>query len=106
MAGKEGNMKNNRGETLIEVVFSFAVIAVVVASSTLVINAANKIINSNLDGRRLLQQEVAQLHMNQNLETIEGLNIQYTYSDGTNSYSDNFAVEKVRVTGGSLQKYR
>lgn len=96
----------NKGETLIEVVFSLAVLAIVVSTATVTINASSKILSSNIDGRNMIQQEVEELHLEMNLETVDTNTISYTYSDGTDTYSDSFTVEKVRVSGKTLQKYR
>lgn len=96
----------NKGETLIEIIFSLAVLSVVVATAAMVITASTKIISTNIDGRNSLQQEVEALAQNQNLETIESKTIQYSYSVGEDNYNDSFTVDKVRVMGRSLQKYQ
>ena len=96
----------NKGETLIEIIFSLAVLSVVVAAAAMVITASTKIISTNIDGRNSLQQEVEALAQNQNLETIESKTIQYSYSVGEDNYNDSFTVDKVRVMGRSLQKYQ
>lgn len=97
---------NNRGETMIEILFSLIVISIIVTMASMVIRSSNTIISTSVDSRSMLEEEVKDLSLDYNTEVIDTTTVHYTYTTSGGTYSGSFDVDRVHVKDKSLQKFK
>lgn len=97
---------NNKGETLIELIVSLALLALLVTMMATSFQASNKSLYNNIVTKRDINTQIRQLTLEESIEQFETLNIQYHYVVGGVSYTDSFATEVVKPVSGSLYKFR
>lgn len=99
---------NDRGETLIELVVSMALLALMVTMLVTVFQASAGTFYNTMETKRSMNTQVSQLLLEEDgtLEVSGSLEIQTQYYvDGT-GYSDSFSTEIVKPVQGSLYKFR
>lgn len=99
---------NNRGETLIELVVSMALLSLMVTMLVTVFQASASSLYQTIETKRNLNAQVSQLQLEEEamLQTLENLEIQTQYYVNGTEYSDSFAAELVKPVQGSLYKFR
>ena len=99
---------NNRGETLIELVVSMALLSLMVTMLVTVFQASAGSLYETIETKRNLNTQVSQLLLEEDgvLETCDNLEIRSQYTVNGMGYSGSFAAEIVNPIQGSLYKFR
>lgn len=97
---------NNRGETLIELIVSLALLALLVTMLATAFQASTGSLYTNIETKRGLNEQVRQLTLEEAVERTRGLTISYSYEAEGIIYSDSFEAELLKPQNGSLYKFR
>lgn len=97
---------NNKGETLIELIVSLALLALLVTMLATAFQASTGSLATNIETKRNLNEQVRQLTLEESLQSAGNLTISYQYEAGSVIYSDSFGVELLQPQTGSLYKFR
>lgn len=97
---------NNKGETLVELIVSLALLALFVTMLATAFQASTGSFYNNIETKRDLNEQVHQLTKEESVETAKSLTIKYKYTVGTEIKEDSFEVEMIRPLEGSLYKFR
>ena len=91
---------------MIELVVSLALLTLLVTMLATVFQASTRSQYDIITTKRNMNTQVKQLLLEEGVEHIENLTIQYRYEAEGSQYTDSFNVEMIKATGGSLYKFR
>ena len=97
---------NNRGETLIELIVSLALLALLVTLLATSFQAYTNSLYNNIETKRNLNEQVRQLTLEESVQNVGNLTISYRYEADSIFYSDSFEAELLKAQDGSLYKFR
>ena len=97
---------DNRGETLIELIISIALLSLMVTMLVTAFQASAGSLYNNIETKRALNQQVRQLTMEENTDSVRNLTISYKFEAESMIYSDSFEAELLKPQTGSLYKFR
>ncbi|MBR1931376.1 MAG: prepilin-type N-terminal cleavage/methylation domain-containing protein [Lachnospiraceae bacterium] len=99
-------MGDKRGETLIELVVSLALFALVITMLVTVFNASANSLATNVETKRMLNQQEVTLAREDDV-IVEELSIQSTIRIGADAHvAGEVPVQRLRPVNGSLYKFR
>lgn len=97
---------NNKGETLIELLVSLALFALIVTMLAIGFQTSTTSFYTNITTKRDLNEQVAWLVEEESVEKVQNLTIQYQHSTADGIYADSFMIEMLKPTEGSMYKFR
>ncbi len=103
---------NNRGETLIELVVSMALLSIVVTMLVTVFTATSQVLFTTIDTKRSMNNQASGLLMEASesgasyVDVKDTLEITTHYEVVGTPYDNNFQTELLQSTEGSLYKFR
>lgn len=103
---------NNRGETLIELMVSMALLAITVTMLVTVFTATSQVLFTTIDTKRDMNNQASGLLMEEAedgagfVDVKDTLEITIHYEVAGIPYDNNFQTELLQSTGGSLYKFR
>ena len=96
----------DRGETLIELIVSVALLAMLVTLLVTVFKASTRSMYDTIETKRDLNAQTGKLLLEEQVEKTESLSIGYRFTAGGNIHEASFQAELLKVTDGSLYKFR
>lgn len=103
---KKENRMTDKGETLIELIVSLALLALLVTMLVTVFKASTGSLYDTISTKRDLNAQAGRLLLEEQVEKAESLTIRYQYASGGSNHEGSFGAELLKVSGGSLYKFR
>lgn len=97
---------NNKGETLIELIVSLALLALLVTLLATAFQASTGSLYNNIETKRNLNSQVRQLMLEESVASTGNLTIHYQFEAEGTIYADFFETEILKPQTGSLYKFR
>lgn len=96
----------DRGETLIEVIVSVALLALLVTMLVTVFQASTRSMYDTIQTKRDLNAQKEKLMLEEQVEKTENLSIGYRFTAGGKIHENSFHAEILKALDGSLYKFR
>lgn len=97
---------DNKGETMIELVVSLALLALLVTMLATVFQASTRSLADTIMTKRDMNSQAGQLLLESAVEHVDNLTIQYQFAVDGSLHTDSFQVELIKAADGSLYKFR